>query len=88
MLKDCIQQLMEHQDLTVEECQAAIDEIIEEGNAPQAAAFLVLLRSKPETPTELLGIVHAMRQHMLSLDVDDDVLDDQNHTHVDLDIDV
>lgn len=66
ILKRCIEKLMQKQNLTTEECQQVINEIIvEDANVLQIAAFLVLLRAKPETPTEIVGIVKALRKKMI-----------------------
>lgn len=65
ILKQCIEKLMRKQNLSTEECQQAINEIIvEDANVLQIAALLVLLRAKPETPDEIVGIVKALREKM------------------------
>jgi anthranilate phosphoribosyltransferase len=54
ILKQCIEKLMRKQNLSIDECQQVINEIIDEdANVLQIAAFLVLLRAKPETPMKL-----------------------------------
>lgn len=75
-LKQCIEQLMRKQDLTAEQCEGIVSEIIkEDANLLQVAALLVLLRAKPETPTEILGIVRGLKQAMKKISVPFKVLD-------------
>ncbi len=75
MLKTCIQQLMQGNDLTALQCQEALEEIISGANKEQVAAFLVLLHAKGETPEELQGIVQGMRDVMNKVSFDGALLD-------------
>lgn len=75
MLTDCIQKLIQKQDLNRIECQEALNEILHSENNPQIAAFLVLLHAKRETAEEVEGIVCAMRNVMNTLPVNEELLD-------------
>lgn len=76
ILRECILRLMQKQNLTAEDCRQAINEIIiEDANLLQIAAFLVLLRAKPETPTEIVGIVQALREKMHHVPVQGKLMD-------------
>lgn len=78
MLKKLIEKLIAKQDLTAKECALTIEEILREDHLysnEQIAAFLVLLRAKSETAEEILGIVTAMRAHMLKVNTAFPVLD-------------
>lgn len=76
ILKKCIEKLMQKQNLTTEECHQVINEItVEDANALQIAAFLVLLRAKPETPAEIIGIVKAFREKMIHVPVNGKLID-------------
>lgn len=67
---------MAKQNLSADDCQKAINHIvIEDANLLQIAAFLVLLRSKPETPTEIVGIVQALREKMNHIPVQGKLMD-------------
>ena len=66
-LKDAIQTLIQRQDLSAERADAACEAIISGADPCQAAALLVLLKAKGETPAEIAGMVRAMRRHMLTV---------------------
>jgi len=72
MIRKVISALAEQsRDLTVQEAEAAIGEILDGVATPaQVAAFLVALRAKGETADEILGCVQAMRQRARPLDRD------------------
>jgi anthranilate phosphoribosyltransferase len=59
-------------DLSVEEARQAMTVLLE-GNATAAeiAAFLVALRMKGETASELAGLARGMREHMIAVDAGD-----------------
>lgn len=75
MLKAAIEKLIEAQDLTHEECETVIEEMIQKQNASQMAAFLSLMRAKGETADELYGVVLAMRKHMIPVHIQEPTLD-------------
>ncbi|MCL5272295.1 MAG: anthranilate phosphoribosyltransferase [Gammaproteobacteria bacterium] len=75
-LKLSIEKLMHGENLDSELCYAAINELLDPNKNPlQAAAFLVLLRSKSETPQELVAIVNCLRQKMIKVPTQHRVLD-------------
>lgn len=87
ILKSCIDKLMRKQNLDVETCCQVIDEILKPDTNPlQISAFLVLLRTKGETPEELSGIISGLKQKMLTIQTSHQVMDivgtggDQAHT--------
>jgi anthranilate phosphoribosyltransferase len=63
-------------DLSADEAQQAMN-ILLQGSAgsSEIAAFLVALRMKGETAEELAGLARAMRENMIAVDVDSDVVD-------------
>lgn len=75
MLKNSIVKLMAHQELSSAECEQAIQALIEEDNPVQAAAFLVLLRAKPESAAELTGLVQGLQKYQQPLDGAERALD-------------
>src|SRR5579871_5347550 len=75
-LKTCIEKLMNHQNLTASECKEALDEMLsDECNVLQSAAFLVLLRTKKETPEELFGMLSSLKEKMNVFSVPYKILD-------------
>lgn len=75
MLKKSIEKLIQGEDLSHDECEAVIEEMLTEKNPYQMAAFLVLMRSKGETADELYGIVLAMRKQMIHVKIQTPILD-------------
>jgi len=69
MLVEQLQKLMHGGDLSQAECVAALEAILTTASPEQAAAFLVLLHTKGETPAEILGFVTAMRAKMNAVDL-------------------
>ncbi len=68
LLKTSIEKLMQRQDLDSQTCQQALTEMMAaDANPLQTAAFLVLLRSKNETPEELCGMVAALKDKMIKV---------------------
>jgi len=66
MIADAIRTLVERKDLTAEEAHAAMTEIMEGAASPaQIAAFLVALRMKGETITEVTEFARVMREHVV-----------------------
>lgn len=75
-LRQSIEKLMQQQPLDSEACQHALNEMLmPNANALQTAAFLVLLRSKSETPEELASFVAALKQRMIPVHTRHPVLD-------------
>ncbi len=61
-MKEVIKKLSDKQDLTVTECQGAIENIMSgQASAAQTAAFLTALRLKGETTDEILAAAQVMR---------------------------
>lgn len=76
LLKSAIEKLTKGQDLKSHEMENILTQIFDPSLNPlQLAAFLVLLRAKPETSEELATLVKAMRNHMLTVPTHFDVLD-------------
>lgn len=75
-LPQVLSALMQRQDLTREQCRAAVSSIVDgEINVAQAAAFMVLLHSKGETPQEMAGLAEAMQLKAVPVHTSCDVLD-------------
>ena len=71
-----ISTLLAGKDLPEEVATAAMSEIMEGAATPaQIAGFVVALRAKGETTDEIAGLVRAMRDYSLHVDVSGDVLD-------------
>lgn len=76
MLKKAVETLMQHKDLDKALCEQAFAALLDpESNPLQMAAFLVLLRAKPETPEELAVVVALLRQKMVKVNTKHKVLD-------------
>ena len=67
-LKPLIEALTERRDLTRAEAETGMRAIIAGVDPCQTSAFLVLLRAKGETPSEVAGMVSVMREHMVRVD--------------------
>ena len=66
MIADAIRTLVEKKDLTAKEAHAAMTEIMEGvATSAQIAAFLVALRMKGETITEVTEFARVMREHVV-----------------------
>ena len=76
VLTEAIDRLADGQDLSAEEAERVLAEVME-GNAAetQTAAFLIALRTKGETVAEIAGLASAMRSFALSVDAGDDLVD-------------
>ena len=74
-LKELINKLIARQNLTRHEAEAGVRAVIAGVDHCQTAAFLVLLRAKGETPSEVAGMVTAMRDHMVPVDPGGSVVD-------------
>jgi anthranilate phosphoribosyltransferase len=76
VLTEAIDRLAGGQDLSSEEAERVLAEVME-GNATetQTAGFLIALRTKGETVDEIAGLASAMRSFALSVDAGDDLVD-------------
>ncbi|NNM59757.1 MAG: anthranilate phosphoribosyltransferase [Legionellales bacterium] len=75
-LKTSIEKLMRKENLDRLTCQDAVNEILDaDANSLQIAAFLVLLRSKTETPEELAGMIAGLKQRMIPVSTKHKVMD-------------
>ncbi len=71
-----LSRLMAGDDVTEVDARAAMDEVMSGRASPaQIAAFIVSLRTKGETAEEMTGLVEAMRDAMVSVDVGETVVD-------------
>lgn len=59
-LKDVLELLVDKVDLSEQQARSAMASILHDFSPEQAAAFLVLLRAKGETPAEVSGLAKAM----------------------------
>jgi anthranilate phosphoribosyltransferase len=76
MLREYIEQLMHRQHLDRHTTETAINTLLsEDANPAQVAAFLVLMRSKPETLEEMVGIANALRSNMVRVPYSGKLLD-------------
>ncbi|MFQ5826777.1 MAG: anthranilate phosphoribosyltransferase, partial [Dehalococcoidia bacterium] len=77
MIKEAIAQLVERKDLTQEEAQEVMGEIMRgEATPSQIGGFLAALRMKGETAEEIAGCARAMRAHVLRVETGrDDLVD-------------
>ncbi|MEK7848135.1 MAG: anthranilate phosphoribosyltransferase [Chloroflexota bacterium] len=77
MIREAIARVVERQDLTQEEAQGVMQEIMQGQATPsQIAAFITALRIKGETPEEIAGCARAMRANALRVETPyDDLVD-------------
>lgn len=75
MLIQSIEKLLTRENLSKEESESSIHEVLRGANSHQTAAFLMLMRAKGETVEELLGIIEAMRSVMIRVRLATPVLD-------------
>jgi anthranilate phosphoribosyltransferase len=77
MIKEAIAQLVERKDMTQEEAQEVMGEIMRgEATPSQIGGFLTALRMKGETAEEIAGCARAMRAHVLRVETGrDDLVD-------------
>lgn len=69
-----LNKLIEKRDLTTQEARLFLEVVMKGEVLPsQIAAILVALRMKGETTNEIVGLVKAMREHMIRVDVKDAV---------------
>lgn len=75
-LKQGIEALMAKQNLNQHVCQEMVTDLLHSDSHPfQKVAFLVLLHSKTETADELLGMVIALQEKMITIKPNKKVLD-------------
>ncbi|KAI8470775.1 MAG: anthranilate phosphoribosyltransferase, partial [Monoraphidium minutum] len=74
-MKEIIEVLISRQDLTEQQAEGALLGMLEDFSPEQAAAFLVLLRAKGETPEEIAGMAKAFLRHGLHVKTRDGVVD-------------
>lgn len=87
-MKEYLQKIIDHENLTQEEATAAFDTIMSgEATPAQIGAFIAALRTKGETAEEIAGGAASMRRHAVRIEVGDlDVVDtcgtggDSSHT--------
>ncbi len=76
LLRSSIERLMQKENLDAATCQSVLQEMLDDNvNTLQTAAFLTLLRAKPETAEELYGFVNALKQQMQRISTREAVLD-------------
>ncbi|GEO77914.1 anthranilate phosphoribosyltransferase [Companilactobacillus mindensis DSM 14500] len=76
MIENAIKKLTEDTDLTFDETNQVIDEIMTGKTTPiQIASFLTALSVKKETVEEIAGAAEAMRSHALDFHADEPVLE-------------
>lgn len=75
MLPPLINKLMQHNNLSAEECLSAIEIMSQQLIPEQAAAFLTLLHAKGETLEELQGFITGFKKVMLPVTLKQDCLD-------------
>jgi anthranilate phosphoribosyltransferase len=75
MIKECIQNLVEFQNLTQEETKEVFDEIMKgEATASQIASFITALRMKGETIDEITGAAISMRSYCYRVDIGSNII--------------
>ena len=68
MIKEAIQQLADHKDLSFETAKQSMREIMEgEATAAQIGAFLISLRMKGETVDEITALATTMKEHSVRI---------------------
>src|SRR5579863_1249777 len=75
VLQQYINRLLKRQDLTLDESITCGRELLNSANEVQIAGFLSLLTAKGETVDELVGLVTAIRENAVKLQIDYPTLD-------------
>jgi len=75
VLQQYINKLLKRQDLTLDESTICGRELLKSANEVQIAGFLALLTAKGETVDELVGLVTAIRENAIKLQIDYPTLD-------------
>lgn len=69
-LQELLSRLVEHDDLTADETEAVMDQVLTDSASPVVmGAFLAALRVKRETPEEVAGLAAAMLRHAIRIEV-------------------
>ena len=67
MFKETILRLIDHADLSPDEAESIMNEIMEGKVTPaQVSGFLIAMRMKGETPEEIAAFARAMREHAIT----------------------
>ncbi|UCD37162.1 MAG: anthranilate phosphoribosyltransferase [Fidelibacterota bacterium] len=75
-MKDILNKILGHQDLSMAEAREMMMRIMSgEFDDTQIAGFLVALRAKGETPSEIAGFAQAMREKMIKVPIGVDAID-------------
>ncbi|HPC83263.1 MAG TPA: anthranilate phosphoribosyltransferase [Thermoanaerobaculaceae bacterium] len=75
MLNEVLNKLMERNDLSADEAEAAVERAVGGADPHQVAALLVLLRAKGETAEEVGGMAAALQRRALKLGAGDGLVD-------------
>ncbi len=76
MIKQAIEKVVNHQDLTFEESRAVLDEIMSgAASEVQTASLLTALTAKSPTIDEIVGAAASLRSHALAFPETEDVLE-------------
>ena len=76
MIKQAIEKVVNHENLTFEESEAVLDEIMNgEASEVQTASLLTALTAKNPTIDEIAGAAASMRSHALAFPETKDVLE-------------
>lgn len=85
MIREAIKKVVEKDDLTFDEAQRVMGEIMEGNATPtQIACFITALRMKGETIEEISGLAQAMRAHAIKVEPKEEVVVDTCGTGGDL----
>ncbi|KAG2446145.1 hypothetical protein HXX76_000742 [Chlamydomonas incerta] len=74
-MREVIEKLIIREDLTEKQAEEALGTLLDDFVTEQAAAFLVLLRAKGETPAEIAGLAKAMLDKALPVKTKQQVVD-------------
>ncbi|GFR41338.1 hypothetical protein Agub_g2023 [Astrephomene gubernaculifera] len=74
-MREVIEKLIAREDLTEQQAEDALTTLLGNFVPEQAAAFLVLLRSKGETPAEIAGLARAMLEQAVPVETSQPVVD-------------
>ena len=74
-MKTLIKKLSQGIDLSLEEMQYALKQMLNDSHPAQAATFLTLLHQKGETAQEIFAVVQRMQSMMNKVNITGDVLD-------------
>ncbi|PNH12708.1 Anthranilate phosphoribosyltransferase, chloroplastic [Tetrabaena socialis] len=74
-MREVIEMLIKREDLTEKQAEETLGALLDDFVSEQAAAFLVLLRAKGETPDEIAGLAKAMLIKALPVKTSQQVVD-------------